>query len=59
MACNAHSGGISHRIQRGAPGQASSAPSTVPAAKENSVVRPSSAIVQGSASAIMPATVRG
>ena len=30
MACSAHSGGISQRIQRGAPGQASSAPRNVP-----------------------------
>ena len=59
MACNAHNGGMMHRIQRGAPGHASNAPSSVPAAKENSVVRPSSPIVQGSASRIMLATVRG
>ena len=59
MACSAHNGGISQRIQRGAPGQASSAPRIVPITNENSVVRPSSPIVQGSASAIMPTTVRG
>ncbi len=47
------------RIQRGAPGQASSAPRIVPAAKENSVVVPSSTTVHGTASAIMLATVRG
>ncbi len=59
MACSAHNGGISQRIQRGAPGQASNAPSTVPAANENRVVSPSSPTVQGRASPIMPTTVRG
>ena len=59
MACKAHNGGISHRIQRGARGQASRAPRIVPAAKENKVVTPSSPMVQGKASRIMPTTVRG
>ena len=59
MACSAHSGGISQRIQRGAPGQASSAPRNVPMPNDSSVVTPSSPTVQGSASAISSRTVRG
>ena len=59
MACSAHNGGISQRIQRGAPGQASSAPSNVPMPNDSSVVMPSRPMVHGSASAISSRTVRG
>ena len=59
MACSAHNGGISQRIQRGAPGQASSAPSNVPMPNDSSVVVPRRPTVQGTASAISSRTVRG
>ena len=59
MAWSAQSGGMSHRIQRGARGQPSSAPRNVPRANETIVVVPRSATVQGSASAIIAFTVRG
>ena len=59
MACSAQSGGISQAIQRGAPGQASKAPSSVPSAKDTKVVVPNNAKVQGMASPISSFTVRG
>ncbi len=50
---------MSQRIQRGAPGQPSSAPRKVPRANDTTVVVPRSATVHGSASAIIALTVRG
>ena len=59
MACSAHNGGISQRIQRGAPGHASSAPSRVPIPNDSSVVVPRSPTVHGTASPTISRTVRG
>ncbi len=59
MAWSAHRGGMSSRIQRGAPGHASSAPSSVPMVKDSTVVVPSKPTVQGMASAMIELTVRG